>query len=199
MAGVKDMKSERYSPLSKWLHWIVAACVLGLIPAGIVMLRIPEGELQNRLFDLHRSTGVLVLALAVVRVAARRAFGAPPPAASLTPFERIASTAAHHMLLALIFVMPLVGWAAMSAYRAEVSVFGLFDLPHILPQSDAAYAVLSKTHNALGFLMAFVVLAHIGGGLMHGFVKRDGVLNRMLPERLGRLLDQIVGRANRSA
>ena len=188
-----------YSGASKWVHWMTAACVLALIPIGVVMDRLPEGDLQNRLFDLHRSTGVLVLALAAVRVAARQTFGTPAPASTLTPFERVASTAAHRTLLTLLFVMPLIGWASMSAYRAEVSVFGLFMLPHILPQNDAVYKALSTAHWMLGWLMALVIAAHIGGALMHGLIKRDGVLNRMLPESFGRALDQVVGRAKRSS
>lgn len=188
-----------YSAISKWTHWITAICVLGLIPAGIIMGNLPEGPLQNRLFDLHRSTGILVLCLALLRVAARQSFGTPAPAQSLTKFERIASAAAHHALLALLFVMPIVGWASMSAYRADVSVFGLFILPHILPQSDAAYKILSKTHQVLGILMALIILAHIGGAMMHALIKRDGVINRMLPESFGRALDQIVGRAKKSS
>lgn len=195
MQGNAAGRPEAYSVTSKWVHWITAACVLAVIPMGVIMHRLPEGELQNRLFNLHRSTGILILALAVIRVVARQTLGTPAPAATLTRFERIASTAAHHSLLALIFLMPLIGWASMSAYRADVSVFGLFTLPHILPQSEALYKALSKVHQILGFLMAFVIAAHVGGALMHGVIKRDGVLNRMLPEFLGRWLDAIVGRA----
>ncbi len=175
---------QSYAAASKWLHWIIAACVLAVLPMGIVMPRLPEGALQNELFDLHRSTGMLVLALAVLRVSARYAFGTPAPARSLTRFERIASLAAHHALLVLIFLMPLVGWASMSAYRAEVSVYGLFTLPNILPKDATLYGVLSWAHTILGYAMAAILVAHIGGALMHGFIRRDGVLNRMLPKRL---------------
>ena len=180
----EGVRPQSYAAASKWLHWIIAVCVLAILPMGIVMPRLPEGALQNELFDLHRSTGILVLALAVLRVAARYAFGTPAPARSLTRFERIASAAAHHSLLLLIFLMPLVGWASMSAYRAEVSVYGLFTLPNILPKNAVLYGVLSWTHTILGYAMAAMLVAHIGGALMHGFIRRDGVLNRMLPARL---------------
>lgn len=188
-----------YAGASKWLHWIIAACVLWSIPAGVIMTRLPEGDLQDRLFNMHRATGILVLMLVILRVLARINFGVPAPAASLTKFERIASTAAHHSLLALLFLMPVIGWASMSAYRADVSFFGLFTLPHIFPQNDAAYKVLAGLHKIFGLLMAFVIAAHVGGALMHGFIKRDGVLNRMLPDMFGRLLDQVVGRAKKSS
>jgi cytochrome b561 len=191
----KAGRPDQYSSVSKWIHWIIALCVIVALPMGIALDKLPEGPLQDRLFDLHRSLGILVLALAIVRVAARQTFGTPAPASSLTTFERIASTAAHHSLLALIFLQPIVGWLSMDAYRADVSVFGLFTLPHVLPQSDAAYKFLSRVHAVLGFLMAFILAAHIGGALMHGVIKRDGVLNRMLPETWGRALDRMLGRS----
>ena len=191
-------RPETYSAASKWLHWIIAGLVLVALPMGVILDKLPEGPWQDRLFDLHRSLGVLVLALAVLRVAARWTFGAPAPAASLTPFERAASAAAHHSRLLLRFLQPIVGWLSMDAYRADVSVFGLFTLPHLLPQSDAAYKLLSGAHTVLGYLMALILVAHIGGGLLHGFVRRDGVLNRMLPANWGRSLDQSAGPAGKA-
>ena len=64
-------RPQSYAPASKWLHWIIALCVLAILPIGVIMPRLPAGALQNQLFDLHRSTGILVLALAVLRVSAR--------------------------------------------------------------------------------------------------------------------------------
>ena len=170
-----------YSPLSKWIHWITALCVLGIIPGGILMTHMDEGPLQNQIFDMHRSFGVLVFALAVIRVAARKMFGTPAPLETLTPLERRASVAVHHSLLALIFVMPLLGWLMTSAYRVDVSVFGLFTLPHLMPKSEPIYDALSAAHGWLGYLMAALILSHIGGAIMHTFIKRDGILQRMLP------------------
>lgn len=189
-----EPRPEYYSATAKWLHWITALCVIVALPMGIALDKLPEGPLQDAFFNLHRSIGVLVLALAIIRVAARQVLGAPAPAATLTTFERAASTAAHHSLLLLIILQPIIGWLSMDAYRADVSVFGLFTLPHVLPQDDAAYKVLSAAHGFFGLLMLAILAAHVGGALMHGFIKRDGVLNRMLPDGLGRALDRIVGR-----
>ncbi len=172
-----------YSSLSKWIHWITALLVLMIIPGGILMIRMHEGELQNQIFDLHRSFGVTVFALAFMRVAARQIFGVPAPSQSLTPFERRASIGVHHALIALLVIMPLLGWLMTSAYRVDVSVFGLFTLPHLMPQSEPIYDALAATHKTLGFVMAGLILTHIGAAIMHTFIKRDGVLQRMLPTR----------------
>lgn len=187
-----------YAGISKWLHWLIAACVLAVIPMGIVMLRLPGGAWQNLLFDLHRSTGVLVFALAVLRVAARWRFGTPAPHPGLTRFEHVASTAAQHALLGLILLMPLLGYASSVTFGAPVSVYGMFTLPMLLPKHAALNAVFSWLHTTLGFAMAGIVTLHIAGALRHGFVRRDGVLNRMLPACLARMLDQATGRASRS-
>ncbi len=194
-------RPDGYSGAAKWLHWIMAAIVIFVIPAGISLDKLPEGPLQDRMFNLHRSFGILVLALAIARVAIRRSRGTPAPYAGLTRFEQIASTAAHHTLYLLIFVTPLVGWAMMSAYRAEVPVFGLFNLPPILPQSDATYKILSGVHKFCGIVMALTLFAHAGGAFMHAFIKRDGVLHRMLPNAWGPALDKVqsmLGKPNRS-
>jgi len=176
-----QIRPPAYSPLSKWIHWITALCVLMIIPGGIMMTHMEEGPLQDQIFDLHRSFGVVVFMLAAVRVAARKAFGTPAPLESLTPLERRASVAVHHSLLALIFIMPLIGWLMTSAYRVDVSVFGLFTLPHLMPKSEPIYDALAALHGWLGYLMAALILSHIGAAIMHTFIKRDGVLQRMLP------------------
>ena len=176
-----QIRPPAYSPISKWIHWITALCVLGIIPGGILMTHMEEGPLQDRIFDLHRSFGVLVFVLALARVTARRVFGTPAPLETLTPLERRASVAVHHSLMALIILMPLIGWLMTSAYRVDVSVFGLFTLPHLMPKSEPIYDALSAAHGWLGYLMAALILSHIGAAIMHTFIKRDGVLQRMLP------------------
>ena len=169
-----------YSTASKLIHWITALLVITLIPAGFIMVDLDEGPLQDRLFDLHRSFGMLVFALAVLRVLARRFYGTPAPYDGLTPLERKASVAAHHSLLALIFIMPVLGWMMMSTYRVETRIFGLFTLPHILPENRAVYDVLSEIHEIGGTLMAIILVLHAGAALMHYVWRKDRVLQRML-------------------
>ena len=174
-----------YSPVSKWIHWITALLVLGIIPGGVLMTRMDEGALQNQIFDMHRSFGVVVFALAAMRVAARRMLGTPAPDETLSPLERRVSVGVHHSLIALLIIMPLIGWLMTSAYRVDVSVFGLFTLPHLMPKSEPIFDALAAAHKWLGLLMAALILSHIGAAIMHTFIKRDGVLQRMLPSGRG--------------
>ena len=172
-----------YSAASKWLHWVTAIMILAEIPAGFLLDSLPEGRAQNLGYDLHRSFGFVVLCLALARLAVRQIYGVPAAPAGLTPFELRASTFAHRALYVLIIVTPLLGWAATSAYPVAISVFWLFTLPPLAPESEALSKLLFKAHEISALLITVVLVAHIGGALMHRLIKRDGVLDRMLPRR----------------
>ncbi len=170
-----------YRPASKWLHWIVGILVLGMLPVGIIMARMAEGPAQDRLFALHESFGILVLALMILRLA-NRLRGAPRPAPTLTPPERIASTSVHHLFYVMLFLMPIVGWLGVSAYAgAGPSFFGLFDLPGLLAKNEAWSDRFFYLHWLGGIVLIVLIVLHLGGAAMHAFVKRDGVVWRMLP------------------
>ncbi len=174
-----------YAPIQKGVHWLHAALIVATLPLGVIIGNAAPGKFSdaamNNLYNAHRSFGFLVLAVAVLRVAVRVSKGAPPPVPTLTPVERIASGAVHHLLYVMIFLVPLLGWAGTSAYRAEISVFGLFNLPHFVAENRALSEKLLGAHGAAAMFMALLVAAHVGGALMHLVVKRDGVFRRMWP------------------
>ena len=174
-----------YSSVAKLLHWFVALGVLTLVPVGIVMMRIGPGPLQNNLFDFHKSLGALVLALMILRLGYRAWHGSPQPEPSLARWQRAASSAVHGLLYVLLFVQPLLGWAAMSAYGDRTPFFGLFSLPRIVSINRALADQLMALHGWVGWLLALLVLMHVAAALQHYFIHRDGVLQRMLPSVLG--------------
>lgn len=176
-------EAASYSSAAKWLHWIVAILIIANIPGGFLLDKVPEGPIQDRLYDLHRSTGTLILALAIIRLAVRLARGAPEPEPGLTRFERVASTIVHKALYALIFIVPILGWAATSAYGAAINVYGLFVLPPILPQNEDVSKVLFALHKLSAFTLAGLALFHVAGALFHVIVRKDGVMARMMPGR----------------
>ncbi len=177
------MKRLEYSAASKFLHWLTALIIFGVLPAGFILDDLPEGPIQNLGYDLHRSFGFVILLLAAARLAVRKVSGAPEAYAGLTPFERCLSTATHHSLYALLVLTPLLGWAATSAFPVKISVFWLFDLPPLAPQSEALSKVLFKMHEISAIAIVVLLVGHIGGALMHRLIKRDGVMERMLPAR----------------
>ncbi|MGL4728399.1 MAG: cytochrome b [Bosea sp. (in: a-proteobacteria)] len=175
--------SASYAPAQKWLHWIIAFLVLLMIPVGKIMSWRKDADnfdaLTNQLYSGHKLFGFIVLWLMAARIAFKLGRGAPPPVATLTPMERRASAAVHHLLYMLLFLVPLFGWAGVSAYGAR-EVFGMFSLPEIIPVNQSLAKILLSVHGALAMVLVALVLAHIGAAMMHGVIKRDGVMNRMI-------------------
>jgi cytochrome b561 len=179
--GRTPLVREEYTNTAKFFHWTVAACVLTLIPAGLAMNNVAEGPLQNTLYTVHRSLGALVLALMILRLGYRLIVGWPAPEPTITPAQRIASHAVHNLLYVLLIVQPALGWYATSAYGATISFFGLFNLPALTEKNEPLSEQLFVVHELIGFTIAGLLLLHISGALYHYFIRRDGVLQRMLP------------------
>ena len=170
-----------YAPPARWLHWIVAVLVLVIIPVGLVMVRLGPGALQDQLFAYHESIGIVIFALAVVRVATRALNPVPGRPADMPVWMWGVAELVHYSLYALIIVMPILGLLTATAFGAQVSVFGLFTMPTLIGKDEALSKMLGEWHERGGYLMAALVALHIGAGLFHGVVKQDGVLSRMLP------------------
>lgn len=174
-----------YPPSSKWLHWLVAGSVLIMIPIGIAMGRVAQGPLQNMLYNLHKSFGILILALMVVRLVNRIVVGAPAPEPGLARWQRAVSSATHGLLYVLLVLQAVGGWLANSAYGAPTPFFGLFDLPALRGKDQAFADQLFAGHRIFGLVIAAIAVMHVAAALQHYFIKGDGVLQRMLPRALG--------------
>lgn len=166
---------------AKLLHWVSALAVLAAIGLGFAMLNVGSGPAQNRLFDLHRSFGALVLMLTGARLLWRLYAPAPPPVAGLPAWQAFAARHTHHLLYALLFAVPLMGWAGTSAFGARIEVFGLFELKPILDRDRDLAVTLLGLHGALALTLCAVLAAHVGAAVHHHAVRRDDTLRRMLP------------------
>lgn len=171
----------RYRAPAQILHWLTALAVITAVTLGLAMLNIGPGPLQNRLFDLHRSFGALVLVLTAVRLLWRLYSPPPPMLPGLPLWQERTARVTHAALYILLFAVPLVGWAGTSAFGAAIPVFGLFELPMILERNRAVSDVLLPLHGALALTLAALVTLHIGAALYHHFIRKDDVLRRMLP------------------
>ena len=174
-----------YPATSKWLHWLVAACVLATAPVAIAMTWVGEGATQDALYNFHKSLGVLILILVILRLINRLMVGAPAPEPGIERWQKAASSATHGLLYLLLGAMPIVGYIANSAYGAPTPFFGLFNLPPIVAENKPLSETLFTLHRWSGFLMIVLVLMHIGAALFHHVVRGDNVLRRMLPRALG--------------
>src|SRR4051812_21060208 len=105
-------RTDHYPATSKLLHWLVAICVLTTVPVAIAMVRVGEGATQDALYNFHKSLGVLILMLMVLRLINRLAVGAPIPDPGIEPWQSTASSIVHTSLYVLLLAMPVVGYIA---------------------------------------------------------------------------------------
>ena len=178
-------RTDHYPATSKLLHWLIAVCVLTTAPVAIVMIRVGKGPTQDMLYNFHKSLGVLILVLMILRLINRLAVGALTAAPDIEPWQKALSSFVHTSLYVLLLAMPVVGYVANSAYGASTPFFGLFNLPMIVKQNDALAKQLFALHHWAGLLVILIVLMHIGAALYHHFIRRDDVLKRMLPRAMG--------------
>jgi cytochrome b561 len=174
-----------YPGTSKLLHWAVAGSVLVMIPIGIAMGRVDQGPLQNTLYMLHKSFGILILGLMVARLINRIVAGAPAPAPGLARWQRAVSSATHGLLYVLLILQAIGGWLANSAYGAATPFFNLFNLPNLMAKNEAFAEQVFGNHRIIGFVIAGLAAMHIGAALQHYVIHRDRVMQRMLPRALG--------------
>ena len=172
-------ESARYSLPHRLIHWVMAVAILAAIPIGMIMGKVGEGPLQNNLYDLHKSLGVLVLILALVRLAVKKRFGVPAPAHDIEGWQVTLSTAVHHTLYALMIVVPLLGFVANSFYGAAIPFFWLFTIPAFTPHNEDIAGAIFSVHTALAFLFAVLLGLHIAAALYHRAIRKDSVFQRM--------------------
>ncbi|WP_339708008.1 cytochrome b/b6 domain-containing protein [uncultured Sphingosinicella sp.] len=160
------------------LHWLMAAMVLIMLFLGVGMVS-TTGPQYTALLALHRPVGVVVLLLVLIRVPLRLATGAPALPGDLPPLQKRIATVSHVLLYLSMIAMPLIGWAMLSAGGYSVQVLESLALPRILPHDLETYAVLRTAHTAVAMLLFALILAHLAAALMHGLIRRDGVLRSM--------------------
>jgi cytochrome b561 len=174
MIGVR----HRFTPLQRLLHWLMAVCILAMLFIGVGMVSTVMPKYLP-LVAIHKSLGISILLLALIRLAVRLRYGAPPLPADLPAPMKLAAQLSHYALYALMLGMPLLGWAMLSAAAYPVVVLGGIVLPAILPQSDLLHTWLWDAHFYLAFAFFGLVLMHVAAALFHALVRRDGVFQTM--------------------
>jgi len=177
--------ATRYGAISRLLHWIIALLVLTALALGGLGKLIPRTantvEFLQLLYSTHKTIGVTVLALAILRVVWAFTRPRPVPLHPERKAETYAAEVAHWLLYAAIFVLPLSGWVMHSAEIGYAPIWWPFaqNLPFI-PKSETLAATAASVHLVAAIVMATTVAAHIGGALKHSFIDRDGTLARMV-------------------
>jgi cytochrome b561 len=162
---------------SRILHWLMAVMLLSMIFIGAAMVA-SLGD-YHTLVAIHRPLGILIFILAVIRFINRKLTKLPPFPPTMSKTERFLASSSEKLLYALMFALPIVGWAMLSAGHYPIVMFGPVALPPILPANPTLFAILRPTHTVLAYLLFFTFLAHLGAVLFHTLIVRDKLLNRM--------------------
>ena len=172
---------NRYSTVSLVLHWLIAALVVTQILL-IWAHEATDGPISREFVNLHKSVGLSILVLTLVRLGWRIANPAIPLPLETPRWQKLAARATHVLFYALLIAMPLVGWAASSAAGRDILWFGLFEWPALPIGGGRPVARdLMDVHELAANVLIFLVILHILGALKHHFIDRDNVLHRMIP------------------
>jgi len=171
------MRAPQFTPLSRLLHWAMAAAVLAQLFIGVGMVASLPG--YHRLVRIHEPLGVLILVLVAIRLVNRLLNPAPPLPEDMPAPLKFAAHASHVVLYVLMFALPLVGWTMLSAAGYPIVLYGPLRLPPILPRDVELYALLRATHTVLAFALFATFIAPLSAALMHALIFRDGVFPSM--------------------
>lgn len=171
----------RWGSVAQLLHWLIVVLIIAQVILANLAEDLPIGVRKLAMYARHKSVGITILGLAVLRLLWRWANPTPDLPSTLRPYERALATLTHVGLYVLLFAMPLTGWMMTSARGFPVSWFGFLQLPDFVPKNDALYNAMKETHDTLALALYAIVFLHVAAALKHHFILRDDVLRRMLP------------------
>jgi cytochrome b561 len=172
----------RYTSVAQLLHWLTALLMFAVIPVGWHMMMLARGNPQREVwYTVHKSIGLTILALAILRLGWRWCY--PPPAlpGTMASVERFAATLSHWLLYAVLIFMPASGYLFSAAGNHPIVWFGLITVPVIVPQNPALASLGQALHLAGQWATYGLIILHVLGTTWHIVVRRDGILERMLP------------------
>jgi cytochrome b561 len=170
-----------WGALSKALHWIIVILIINQWLIAERAEGLPLGLAKLQTLGLHKSFGMTIFALAIIRLVWRWMNPKPAPPAGGKTWERVLASLSHFLLYALIFALPLTGWLMSSAKNYSVSWFNLFQFPNLVGKDDRVFEVTHDLHHLLFKILVVVAVLHVAGALKHHFIDRNDVLKRMLP------------------
>jgi len=170
-----------YTAVAKLLHWGMAVIILGLLALGFVMTDMPLSPEKLQYYSWHKWAGVTVFVLVWLRLVWR--VMNPPPAypTTMPRTVQIVAHLGHAALYGLMLAIPLSGWLLSSAKGVQTVWFGVLPLPDLLEKDKELGHLLHEVHEALNFVLLFLLAGHVAAALKHHIMDKDDILKRMLP------------------
>lgn len=178
---------DQWGSVSKALHWLIVLLILVMAGIGLTMGDLPNGPDKIARYALHKSIGITLLALVVLRLAWRFYAGAPDAVPGTSRLQERIASLAHWGLYALLLAIPLSGWVVNSSAGFPLQWFGLVNLPAIVGKDHDLHELAEEAHELLFWAMTTLAVAHAAAAFYHHLFQRDATLARMLPgRRMGR-------------
>jgi cytochrome b561 len=172
-----------YSAIAKVLHWLIVALLVGQFIFALTMPHIGRNTPVTTVISLHFTFGIIILVVAIVRLAWRATHAEPAPLDGVPPWQVQSAHVIHWLLYILLLVLPILGWINASWRGMPIVMFGL-ELPKLIGTRAPGWGWTGDVHNLLAYYVLLTLIGlHIAAGLYHYFIRRDGVLQRMLPGR----------------
>lgn len=184
------INTDRYGDVAVIFHWLIAFFIIGLLAIGKYMTSLDEADVVRfELTQWHKSFGLTVLFLSVLRLIWRFTHRPPPEPASIPHWQQRIASIAHTLLYVLMFALPITGWimASASPLNIDTVLFNVITVPHLppfseLPNKADIAANFHEYHELAGNLLILILLAHVGAALKHHIIDKDTILVRMLPD-----------------
>lgn len=193
--------TTRYTKTAVFLHWLIAICIFGMFALGWYMSDLPkeapkqmaydlfdwgiytwqlseEASPRTFYFNLHKSLGVTIFALIIIRILWRITHKPPALLASYKAWERKLATGAHHLLYLLMVALPLSGVIMATYSKYGIKWFGAEFIKGL--DNTPMRELFKEVHEIIGVIILLVLILHIVGALKHKFIDRDDTLKRML-------------------
>lgn len=189
-----------YTPVAKFLHWLIALGIIAMLVMGWVMTDMENSPNKFALFQLHKSVGITILLLTIIRLW-WRIYHKPPQLPALMPeWEKLAAVTAHFCFYVLLILMPLTGWIIVSSSPLNMPtiLYGLIPWPHLpvfpdLQNKKEISDLFGAFHSLLAYVIAGLAVLHILAAWKHHLIDRDDILLRMAPRFMHPLLNKIRG------
>lgn len=177
-----DYSRPAYNGIARLLHWLIVALLVVQFIVAWTMPHMGRDTPVTTLISLHFSTGTLILFVAAARLVWRLTHAEPEPEAGMPPWQVRSARVVHWLLYALLLVLPVLGWVNASWRGYPVTLFGLFEMPQLVATHAEGWHWTGDLHGVLSnYALLGLIGLHVAAALYHQFVRRDGVLARMLP------------------
>jgi cytochrome b561 len=175
---------NRYSSLARGIHWFTALAIVALAVLGFWMTQRASANLwdnlTNTLYGWHKLIGFTVLLITIIRFCLKLNSKIPPYPNTVSPYLVKVASIVHYIIYGLLFVVPMLGWAGITAYPALITL-GDYSLPAMpgIPKSEPLAKQIFQIHGLLAMTLIAIASLHIAAAINHLMIKRDGIFQRI--------------------